>query len=433
MKPLALAMLVLLSTGVARAQPARLDLHLRPGEIPTRAKRTGPEMERASERWRVGQATDKPPEVVLLTFGVGDVIFEKFGHAALCLNHEDADPLCFNYGVTDFKAGSVLAWNFLRTQQRFWVDPESWDAMTHFYKWEDRDIWVQNLPLTPVQARKVEHKLMFDIREENRFYVYDHFFDNCTTRLRDIIDDATSGQLRAGTYVSYPLTYREIALRGLAEFPILVSLTDFIFGRQTDDTPTVWQAMFHPNVLREQVEVRLGVKPKLLNKRRGPQFPTDGPSDRFVTLGLAFLFAVPLLLATWRRKLQKLALAWTTAYLTFWGVVIWGLIFLSSIPAFRWNEAVLVLVPFDLALPLLSVGKRRRYARGRVMVLLVVSLLCAIGLFHQPLWIPILTAIMPLSIIAFDLPHPFSKPRAASVEPPPIETPPIEPAPVAPA
>jgi hypothetical protein len=393
-KRLALALLLVLSTGVAHAQPARMD----PSAIPT---------------------VDKPPEIVLLTFGVGDRIFEKFGHAALCLNYEDADPVCFNYGVTNFNAGSVLLWNFLRSKQRFWVDPESWDTMTHFYKWEDRDIFVQVLPLTPDQARKIEHKLLFDIKEANRYYVYDHFFDNCTTRLRDIIDDATDGKLREGTEAPYPLTYREIALRGIAEFPPLVALTDFIVGRQTDDTPSVWAAMFHPSVLREQVALKLGVKPKLLYKRRGPPFPTDGPTDRILTLGLALLFALPLLVATWRRKLQRVALAWSTLYLAFWGFLIWGLVLMCSIPGIRWNEAVLVMMPFDVALPFLSPEKRKIYARGRVVLLLLVSVLSAIGLFHQPLWIPILSAIMPLAIIAFDLPHPFLKQRAL----PPVDEP----------
>jgi Domain of unknown function (DUF4105) len=400
-KRVAFAMLVV--TGVARAQPEALD----PAAIPTRAH-VGPPGEE--------QGPDPAPQVALMTFGVGDVIFEKFGHAALCLDYHSGDPVCFNYGVTDFKAGSDLAWNFLRTQQRFWVEPESFDAMTQFYKWEDRDIWMQLLPLTPDQARKVEHKLTTDIREANRYYVYDHFFDNCTTRLRNIIDDVTDGKLREGTEQRYPLTYREIALRGFAEIPLAVALTDFVFGRQLDDTPTIWAAMFHPSVLREQVAAKLGVKPRLLYKRRGPAFPTDGRTDRILTIGLAFLFALPLLVAAWRRKLERVALVWATVYLTLWGLVIWSLVLLSSISGIRWNEAVFVLMPLDLALPFLSPARRRLYARVRVVGLLAVSLLCAVGLFHQPLWVPILTAIMPLAIIAFDLPHPLlrSRPTNAS-------------------
>jgi hypothetical protein len=67
----------------------------------------------------------------------------------------------------------------------------------------------------------------------------------------------------------------------------------------------------------------------------------------------------------------------------------------------RWNEAVLVLMPLDLALPLMSPVLRRRYAQLRVVGLLALSILCAVGVLHQPLGIPILTAIMPLAVVAF--------------------------------
>jgi len=77
--------------GVARgaqAQPA----HLAPGEV------------------SAGAIETQPPAIDVLTFGVGDRIFEKFGHAAICLRyHEPHHPtVCFNYGVTDFSAGAVM-------------------------------------------------------------------------------------------------------------------------------------------------------------------------------------------------------------------------------------------------------------------------------------------------------------------------------------
>src|SRR5262249_37215659 len=154
--------------------------------------------------------------------------------------------VCFNYGVTDFDAGGELIWNFLRGEQRFWVEPERWTTMVHFYEREDRDIWMQTLPLAPAQARAIEARLYHDIDGDNRFYVYDHFFDNCTTRVRDMIDDATDHALRAGGDTPFALTFREIGMRGLATLPPLVALTDFVVGRQVDVTPTLWQAMFYP-------------------------------------------------------------------------------------------------------------------------------------------------------------------------------------------
>ena len=57
-------------------------------------------------------------------------------------------------------------------------------------------------------------------------------------------------------------------------------------------------------------------------------------------------------------------------------------------------------VPFDVALPFLGAAQRRRYAAVRVAGLALVSLACATGLFAQPLWVPIATAIVPLVSLA---------------------------------
>jgi hypothetical protein len=379
-KRLALALIVL-ACGVAHAQPESL----LPSQI------------------FPGPVEDVPPDIDLITFGVGDRIFEKFGHAAICLRYHNPDyvPICFNYGATNFNAGSILIWRFLRSDQTFWVEPEALGSLVGFYTYEDRDIWVQTLPLDGTQQRAIEAKLWDDYDEKNRFYIYDHFFDNCTTRIRDIIDHATGGKLSANTGEPYPLTFRQLGARGLASAEPLVALTDFVAGRQVDDHPTLWEAMFHPEVLRREVTVRYGVEPKLIYKRNGPEFPHQGGTGRWLFLLFIAVFTLPLVLARWKQRFERGAIAWAMLYPGTWGLIIWILVVLSSIPALRWNEAVLVLVPFDLALPFLGDLRRRRYARVRVVILLGLSVLCAIGILHQPLWIPILTAIVPLAVVGF--------------------------------
>lgn len=373
--------LIVLACGVAHAQPTPL----LPSQI------------------FPGPVEDEPPDVELITFGVGDLIFEKFGHAAICLRYHNPEyvPVCFNYGATDFHAGSILIWRFLRSEQIFWVEPEALGSLVGFYTYEDRDIWVQTLPLDGTQQRAIEAKLWSDWEEKNRFYVYDHFFDNCTTRIRDIIDRATGGKLSASSGEPYPLTFRQLGARGLASAEPLVALSDFVVGRQADEHPTLWEAMFHPEVLRREVTLRYGVEPKLIYKRNGPEFPHQGGTGRWLFLLLVVVFTLPLVLARWKQRFVRGALAWAMLYPGTWGLIIWILVVLSPIPGVRWNEAVLVMVPFDLALPFLGDARRRKYARVRVVMLLAISALCAIGVLHQPLWVPILTAIVPLAVVGF--------------------------------
>ena len=186
--------------------------------------------------------------------------------------------MCFNWGVTDFAATDELVWGFLRGHQVFWMEPEAKSAMLGFYEVEDRDIYEQTVPLSPDAARGIENKVLAQLDGPWRNYIYDHFFDNCTTRIRDLIDAATDGALRAGTDRAYPLTFRELGYRGIAEHPMLRGLSDFLVGRALDAHPTVWQAMFHPDVLRQEIAAQLGVAPKRLGTRTGPPFPQSGPS-----------------------------------------------------------------------------------------------------------------------------------------------------------
>lgn len=452
MKARLAAVVVCMLAGAAAAQPARLA----PGEA------------------AMGPREAEAPTVELLTFGVGARIFEKYGHAAICLRYHDPrnQPVCFNYGVTSFGDGPILIWRFLRSEQKFWAEPTPWGVpwlaahgrprgIIGFYSWEDRDIWRQVLPLTPAQAREIERRVWDSLREDRRFYYYDHFFDNCTTRLRDMLDEVTGGALRSGTDVAYPMTFRELGRRGLAELPPLLVLTDFIIGRQADQRPTLWEAMFHPEVFRQVIAQRLGAPAELVYKRGGPAFPVEGSSGRPVMLLIGLVFALPLLVARglgrlgrrvvgrlglgaatlpltggmtlglaavciwigWRAGApvigavgallvlgviamsERAAVIFATVHLVLWGLVIYTLAALSPIESIRWNEVLLVLMPFDLVLPFLGDARRRRYAQLRVAGLLLVSLLCAIGVLAQPLWVPILVAFMPLAVLAFDLPR----------------------------
>lgn len=333
-----------------------------------------------------------PPQVALITIGRGALIFEKFGHTALCLDYAEPerDTVCFNYGTTDFSAPpQTLIWNFIRGVQKFFVEPVPLGGMVRFYQREDRSMWRQDLPLSPEQARAVETSLLHDLEPANRFYVYDHFANNCTTKLRDIIDHAAGGALRVGTGGRFKMTFRQMGIRGMAELPPLIAFGDFGVGRALDRYPTLWEAMFHPYVLREEVRLKFGAEPQIIYERRGPPIPEDGPTGRVWSLLIGLTFAVPLLLARLAGRGERAAVALAAFPVALVGLIIWTAAIVSQIPGLRWNEAVFLYTPFDIVLPFLAVAARRRYARVRLGMVVVASLLRAVGIFRQPLWVPI--------------------------------------------
>ncbi len=206
------------------------------------------------------------PEVQLYTMGEGDASFERFGHAAMCLHYKQRRTAnrCYNYGTTDFQTPVPLTWSFLRGEADFWVATAPPGVMLRLYRGMDRSIWRQDLPLTDDQARLIAKKLRHNARPENRHFTYHHFHDNCSTRLRDLIDEATSGRLREGSDHSVGVTYRDLVRRGFSKETVIVVGSDVVLGRAVDQVPTRWQAMFLPAYLREEVRTRLGAEPATL-------------------------------------------------------------------------------------------------------------------------------------------------------------------------
>lgn len=359
------------------------------------------------------------PVIELYTMGQGDLMAERFGHAALCVCYPDdpeggclSDGLrrrprrpsdsrppdkCYNYGTTDFSHPLSLGWGFLRGRAEFWV--EAWNPvrMLRVYQRKDRSLWVQRLDLPAEQRLDIARRLVHDDTPENRYYQYHHFYDNCTTRVRDIINEATGGKLKEGTDAKPGPTFRDYSRQGFAELPWMLLITDLFMGRDGDIHPTLWQAMFLPDYLREEVKEKLGAEPVLVYKRRGHAFSQEVvTSGRLWVFLLGILLAIPALVTRLVRRRERTGLIPAAVVLGLLGLIVWVMAGVSTLAELRYNEVIFVLVPFDFALPFLGARKRLRYAQVRVAMLLIVSILLAVGLFLQPLWFWILLAFLPL-------------------------------------
>lgn len=370
--------------------------------------------------------------IELYTMGQGDLLAERFGHAALCVCYPEvpedgcmpkgprrvrrgpshpADK-CYNYGTTDFSAPLSLGWGFLRGRAEFWV--EAWDPvrMLRVYMRKDRTLWRQTLDLPEEQRRDMARRLEHDDQPENRYYKYHHFYDNCTTRVRDIIDAATGGKLKEGTESKPGPTFRDYSRQGFAEMKWMLLITDLFMGRHGDIQPDLWQLMFLPDYLRDQVQEKLGAEPVLVYQRRGRPFAQEGPSGRGWVVLVAFLIGIPVWISRLLRRRERTGLIAAAVVLGLLGIIVWMLAAVSTLAELRYNELLFVLVPTDVALPFLGARRRLRYAQVRVIMLLSVSILLAVGVFLQPLWIMILLAFLP--ILPTALPDSIALRRPAS-------------------
>lgn len=356
------------------------------------------------------------------TMGQGAHLFERFGHAAICVvdDRRPARGRCYNYGTTNFRTPPEdIGWDFVRGRSRFWVSVWKLETMVDAYSNADRDVYVQRLPFTPQQVQQVDRKLRHDALEANRYYVYHHFDDNCTTRVRDIVDDVSNGALRQGSDHGYGLTFRQLGARGLADEPWIVTTGYLLAGRRLDEEPTLWQAMFHPDVMRAEIETRLGAKPELVHERRGPAFSQTPPrtEGRFLAVGSAAYVPAALTHLLRPGALRRTLSVLTGLVLGLIGCAVWFMALAAEMRELSQNEMVLVFWPWDLVFGLLSNRRQRGYARLRAGWLVGVSLLSGIGALQQPLLVPLLIPL--LSMLPFALGkgarEPAAKPEAAPV------------------
>ncbi len=324
------------------------------------------------------------PTIDVYTMGQGDELFSAFGHAAICVTDGEAPRgRCYNYGTADFTTPVPLTWNFIRGRAMFWVSTTDVPNMLRYYASVGRAVWRQTLSLSPDEAERVAIGLRASAQGNAKYYRYHHFNDNCTTRIRDVLDRATSGRLGRGR-VAGDKTFRQWAREGFAGNWPLLAAVDLLLGRSADRRTDSWTAMFLPSELRAEVERRFGAAPVtvVVGRPRPPAGATWLGLLAFTVAGALLALAILAHLPSGR--------ALAAVVLGLLGTIVWALAALSTFPELTRNELLLSFWPTDALLPWLG----RRYLSARLVVLGLVIVAHA-GLLVQPI-APTLLALLPL-------------------------------------
>src|SRR2546423_5640981 len=185
--------------------------------------------------------------VYLLTFGWGDAVWERFGHNAIWIRDRVAGTdMTYSWGMFDFNQPHFV-WRFVTGDTRYWMEPIDFGAMVRYYREHDRSVLAQELNLSPAQRLKLQQFVQVNALPQNKFYRYDYYRDNCSTRLRDALDHALSGQLQTATVSRMTSgTYRWHTQRLMTgDIPLYTGVT-LALGHPADKPLSMWQEMFLP-------------------------------------------------------------------------------------------------------------------------------------------------------------------------------------------
>ncbi len=193
--------------------------------------------------------------VFLMTMGQGDEVFEKFGHNAIVVWDDVMNqPLVYNWGMFDFAQPNFIG-RFLTGDTKYWMAPSTLDGTLAQYRQLNRTVTLQQLNLTPSQRQHLVEMLATNALEANKYYRYDYYRDNCSTRARDAIDAVTGGALKVAMQ-SQPGqgSYRWHTRRLLAYSTPLYFGSELVLGVKADAVLTGWDEAFLPSALSASVQ-----------------------------------------------------------------------------------------------------------------------------------------------------------------------------------
>ncbi|MFR3188327.1 MAG: DUF4105 domain-containing protein [Phocaeicola sp.] len=131
----------------------------------------------------------------LLTCEPGDEIYALFGHTALRYqNFTDKTDVVFNYGMFSFRTPNFI-YRFVKGETDYQLGITPYPYFESEYAMRGSSVYQQELNLTADEKRCLLNRLKENYRPENRIYRYNYFYDNCTTRARDQVEQSIRGKV----------------------------------------------------------------------------------------------------------------------------------------------------------------------------------------------------------------------------------------------
>ena len=242
-------------------------------------------------------------EVSILTIGPGDNLYDKFGHSAFYIQDpERGIEAIYNYGVYDWDTPNFYL-KFARGQLLYKLEGVQAQSFIENYKVQNRWIQQQTLNLSYTEKQAVFTFLNNNLKPENKYYKYDFFYDNCATRIRDVVAEVLGKDLTyTDDFIAENKTFRNLIQQNV-HWNSWGSLgMDVAIGAVTDVKANSWQYQFLPDyvfkadatatITRDGETVPLVKNTQLLfessRKAVAPNFTTS-PLFVFLLLGLLII------------------------------------------------------------------------------------------------------------------------------------------------
>lgn len=253
--------------------------------------------------------------ISLLTCSPGEELYSTFGHSGIrVVDTTTRTDVVFNYGTFDgFDPDFYL--KFVKGKLDYYVEADPFRNFVYAYQMDGRSVVEQELELTAEEKIRLYKALRENIKEENKYYRYDFLFDNCATRIRDIIRNNTDDLQFPVLLPAGKVTFRHLIYEYLDANKAWWSKLgiDILLGAGMDEYANSDQSMFLPDYLYRGFDsARAGGERQLVTKRNTliPIVSNGEDNASFFTPGVSFslLLLVFVVLAVLRKtKLLRVA------------------------------------------------------------------------------------------------------------------------------
>jgi len=211
--------------------------------------------------------TKSDTSVYLLTCGPGTETYSIYGHSAIriVIPGQNSD-IIYNWGVFDFNTPN-FAWKFAKGRLDYMVVSESLQSFLQEYLNERRSVYSQKINFNPDEKRKFVSLINDNLKPENVNYRYDFFYDDCSTRIRNLLEKAIGNKLLYPPAETGKIpTFRNLVAKYQNPYPWLQFGIDLIMGSTSDKRASFRDRMFLP------IDVKNGLSETVIN-RSGKMIP----------------------------------------------------------------------------------------------------------------------------------------------------------------
>ena len=189
----------------------------------------------------------------LITVDVGEDVWNNFGHTALRLFDESSNTdTIYNWGVFDISGGVLgFSWEFFTGVMDYRLSVSSPSQEFASYAAQGRTVWQDKINLTNPQKERLYQRLMWNLEPSNVEYPYQYFFNNCTTKLRDYLDEALDGKISSRFAENVGSTFRDHVQSHYQSVGFVALSLDILMNSNIDRIISEWEQMFLPLQFRE--------------------------------------------------------------------------------------------------------------------------------------------------------------------------------------